>query len=59
MTYVTVAVVLIFGILEGFDIFEMPNKWNVYLTVAGLGFLRRAINSIEKIIEDLRRKETK
>jgi len=57
MTYATIAVVIVLGILEGFDIYEVPATVWIMLTAAGFGFMRRGVGAIEKIIEEIRKKQ--
>lgn len=58
-TYTLVAAAIILGVLEGFDIFEIPTPWWIVITAAGFGFMRAPINRIEKLIEELRKKGDK
>ena len=56
-TYATVLVIIVFGILAGFDIYELPTAWWIVLTAAGFGFMRSGIKSVEKFIEEVRKKQ--
>jgi hypothetical protein len=55
-TYIVAIAIVVLGVLEGFDVFEVPYTWWLVLTGAGLGFMRKPVNTIEKSIEEIRKK---
>jgi len=55
-TYLVVIAAVILGILEGYDILEVSTPMWVVIGALGAGSIRSAVNTIEKAIEDLRKK---
>ena len=56
-TYIIIGISIILGIIEGFDIYEIPATGWIVLTAMGFGFMRSAVNTIEKLVEEMRKKK--
>jgi len=58
-TYITIALMMIIGVMEGLDIYEIPMQVWLFLSLIGLGFIKAGSNRIEQIIEEMRKKDKK
>lgn len=56
-TYITVAAIMVLGVLQGLDVFEIKTSWWLVLGAAGLGFMRAGINKVADVVEDIKKKK--
>ena len=54
-TYFVVAAMVLLGVLQGFEIYEISTAGWVVLGAFGLGFLRSGVNKISKTIKENRK----
>ena len=58
-TLIVIAVAFAIGILEGLEVVDVPNKVWLFLSLAGVGFIKTYANRIEAILKELLKKGEK
>ena len=55
-TLITLGIMFVLGIIQGFDLWQVPDKYWLILSLLGFGFLKTGTIRIEKMVEELRDK---
>jgi len=50
-TYIIGGAIGILGVLQGLEVFEIPEAWWLVMGAFGLGFLRAGVNDIAKTVK--------